>query len=120
MHIRERGQIVQIIRTKYDAGTKKGRNEIVGRMSKSKPQITSELKSALTPQELKEVTAWIGARGAVDQLKKELAVRTLSENLALAEQWFADHKNEDARLLAESVVPAWFRLRSVLKKHRVR
>lgn len=116
MHIRERGQIVQIIRTKYDAATKKGKNEIVGRMSKSKPQITTELKSALSAQELKEVNEWIASRATVDQLKRDLAVRTLAETMALAEQWFADHKGDDARQLAESVVQAWFRLRSVLKK----
>ena len=38
MHFRERNQIVQIIRTKYDAATKKGKNEIVGRMNKANPK----------------------------------------------------------------------------------
>ena len=59
MHFRERNQVVQIIRTKYDAATKKGKNEIVGRLTKANPKISDELKAALTPEERKEVAAWI-------------------------------------------------------------
>lgn len=117
MHIRERGHIVQCIRTKYDPVTKKGKNEIVGRLSKANPQITDQLKAALTSSELKDVNAWIESHASVEQLKKELAVRTLSTNLALAEDWFANHKGDEAHMLAESLVPALMRLRSTLRKN---
>lgn len=116
MHFRERNQIVQVIRTKYDAVTKKGKNEIVGRLSKANPKITDELKSALTPEERKEVSAWIAGHASVEALRRELAVRTLSEQLALAEAWFKDKKDDDARLLAASLAPACTRLRAALKK----
>ena len=55
MHFRERNQIVQIIRTKYDAAEKKGKNEIVGRLQKANPKLTDELTAALTKEERKEV-----------------------------------------------------------------
>ena len=55
MHFRERNQIVQIIRTKYDAALKKGKNEIVGRLVKANPKISDELAAALTKEERKEV-----------------------------------------------------------------
>ena len=54
MHFRERNQIVQIIRTKYDAVSKKGKNEIVGRLVKANPQLTDELTAALTKDEGKK------------------------------------------------------------------
>jgi hypothetical protein len=117
MHFRERNQIVQIIRTKYDAATKKGKNEIVGRMNKANPKVTDELKAALTPEERKEVATWIAGHASVERLKQELAVRTLQERMTLAEQWFDNQKGDDARFLAASLVPAWARLRAALKKN---
>jgi hypothetical protein len=117
MHFREREQIVQIIRTKYDPDTKKGKNEIVGRLAKANPKITEELKAALTNDERKEVTTWISGYANVGKLKRELAVRTLQEQLTLAEEWFADKKTDEARFLATSLVPAWGRLRSALNKN---
>ena len=117
MHFRERGHAVQIIRTVYDSETKKGKNEIVGRLTKTNPQLTPELKAALKPEERKEVTAWIEGFANTTQLKRELAVRTLPEQLALAEEWFKDHKDDDARLLAATVARSWVRLRTSLKRN---
>jgi hypothetical protein len=117
MHFRERGQIVQIIRTSYDAASKRGKNEIVGRLAKSNPKVSDELKAALSAEEFTEVTAWIGGRASLDRLKREFAVRNLPEQLALAEAWFADKKGDDARVLAASLVPAWVHLRGVLKRN---
>ena len=116
MHFRERDQVVQIIRTKYDASKKKGKNEIVGRMAKANPKITDELAAVLTEEERKDVAAWIASHAHVGNLKRELAVRTLQEQIILAEAWFREHDDEDARQVAASLVPAWVRLRAVLKK----
>jgi hypothetical protein len=117
MHFRERNQVVQIIRVKYDAAEKKGKNEIVGRLPKLNPKLTDELSAVLTKDERKEVTAWIEGHATVGRLKRELAVRTLQEQLALAQEWFADQKGDDARMLAASLVPAWTRLRAILRKN---
>ncbi|MBS0379691.1 MAG: hypothetical protein JSS29_14500 [Proteobacteria bacterium] len=117
MHFRERNQIIQIIRTKYDAADKKGKNEIVGRMPKANPKLTDELSSALTKEERKEVAAWIEGYATVGRLKREYAARTLAEQVAAAQEWFSDQKGEDARVLAASLVPAWARLRGILRKN---
>jgi hypothetical protein len=117
MHFRERNQIVQVIRTKYDAALKKGKNEIVGNLAKTNPKISEKLGAALTKEERKEVTAWIEGHATVGNLKRELAVRTLQEQLTLAEEWFADQKGDAARFLAASLIPAWARLRAALKKN---
>jgi hypothetical protein len=117
MHFRERNQIIQIIRTKYDAAEKKGKNEIVGRMRRANPKLTDELTATLTKEERKEVAAWIESYATAAGLKRELAARTLHEQLALAQEWFADQKGDHARLLAASLLPAWVRLRLTLKKN---
>jgi hypothetical protein len=119
MHFRARDQIVQIIRTKYDAALKRGKNEIVGRLAKANPKITEELAAVLTMEERKEVAAWIEGYAKVGRLKRELAVRTLQEQLTIADEWFADQRDDEARLLAASLVPAWARLRATLKKNNL-
>lgn len=117
MHFRERNQVVQIIRTRYDAAEKKGKNEIVGRLQRMNPKLNDELAASLTKEERKEVTAWIEGYATLGRLKRELAVRTLQEQLTLAQEWFANQKGEEARLMAASLVPAWARLRGTLKKN---
>jgi hypothetical protein len=116
MHFRERGRVVQIIRTSYDSSSKKGKNQIVGRLAKDNPQISDALKSALTSEERKEVATWIASHATVERLKRDLAVRTLPEQLSLAKDWFADQTSDDARLLAATLIPAWAHLRMVLKR----
>src|SRR3974377_1432205 len=116
MHFRERNQIIQIIRTKYDAVEKKGKSEIVGRLQKANPTLTAELTSMLTKEERKEVEAWIASYSSLGRLKRAVAARTLQEQLDFAQEWFADQKGDDARLLVASLMPAWARLRVTLKK----
>jgi hypothetical protein len=116
MHFRERGQVVQIIRTVYDAETKKGKSQIVGKLLKAKPQLSDELKTALSAEERREVAVWLKGHATVERLKKELAVRTLPEQMTLAGDWFGEQKSEDAQIMAAALVPAWTRLRVILKR----
>jgi hypothetical protein len=116
MYFRERGRVVQIIRTSYDKGSKVGKSEVIGKLKKAKLGISPELEAKLTAKERKEVAAWLEGYSDIERLKRDLAVRTLPEQLAFAEEWFKDHKGDDARFLAASLVPAWARLRAALKK----
>jgi hypothetical protein len=117
MHFRERDKAIQIIRTVKGSGSKKGKSEIVGRLIKSKPQISAELEGALTAAERKEVAAWIEGYAHLERLKGEVAVRTLPEQLAHAEMWFKEHKGDDARALAARLFQSWVQLRVVLKRN---
>ena len=117
MHLRERGHVVQIIRTSYDPGSKKGKNQIVGRLVKANPQVSEALQATLTVEERKQLTAWIEGHATVERLKRELAVRTLPEQLALAKDWFSSQKGESARDMAVALIPAWAQLRAVLKRN---
>ena len=62
MHFRERGRVVQVIRTTYDASTKKGRPQIVARLDRQKPRVTPEMREACTAEELVEIKVWIEQR----------------------------------------------------------
>jgi hypothetical protein len=116
MHFRERGQVIQIIRTVRDSKSRKGKSKLLGRLQKSKLHISEELATVLTAEERKEVAAWIKGQATAERLKKELAVRTLPEQMALAGQWFAEQKTEDSQVMAAALVPAWTRLRVILNR----
>ena|ERR1700729_1410362 len=117
MHFRERGNVVQVIRTTYDSSSKKGKNKIVGRLVKANPQISDALEATVTTEEREEIAAWIKGRASVERLKRELAVRTLPEQLALAKDWFKGKQGDDARALAANLNPAWMQLRLVLRRN---
>jgi hypothetical protein len=116
MHFRERGKIIQIIRSSPESGSKKAKNVAIGRLKKSNPEISSKLEAVLSDKERKEVKSWIESYGSTERLKMELAARTLSEQMAITEEWFKDQKGEDARLLAATLYRSWVQLRIVIKK----
>jgi hypothetical protein len=119
MHFRERGHAFQVIRTQYDAQSKKGKNEIVGRIAKANLQISEQLQAALTAEEKKEVNAWLAGYATTQRLKREVAARALTEQMALAEEWFGEAKGDEARILAANLLPAWAHLRTTLKRHNL-
>jgi hypothetical protein len=116
MHFRDRGHVVQLIRTSYDKDSKKGKNQIVGRLVKANPRVPDALEAALTAEERQEVASWLEGHAALERLKRELAVRTLPEQLALAREWFRDQSGDDARIIAATLIPAWVQLRVALKR----
>lgn len=117
MHFRERGKFVQIVRTSLAGGAKKVKSEIVGRLEKAKPRLTAEIEARLSAKERKAVGAWIESHLHVEKLKRELAVRGLPGHLALAEEWFKERKDDDARILAATLFRSWTQLRVLLKRN---
>ena len=117
MHFREREQSASRLFVPSTMRPQKRENDIVGRLSKNKPAISDDLKAVLTPEERKEVATWIEGYATVARLKRELAVRTLQEQLTPAKEWFAELSANEARFLAASLVPAWTWLRAMLKKN---
>lgn len=79
--------------------------------------ISAQLDGALTDKERRAVKAWIEDYGGIKRLKRNLAARTLSEQIALAEAWFSEHKDEDARVLASTISRSWAQLRMLMKKN---
>lgn len=84
MHFRERGTSVQLVRTSYDATTKKPKQEIVGRIPLGKLQLDGQTAAKLTPQEAGEVQRYIEQAHSVEQLRSKLAAHSLSQTIAQA------------------------------------
>jgi hypothetical protein len=102
MHFRQRNNVIQIIRTVYDPETKKGKNEIVGRMNRTRPEISDDLRRALTAEEIREVENWLDGRLRFEHLQAEMAARSLPDAMLTASQWLTnpDNKEEAQRLYA--------------------
>jgi hypothetical protein len=117
MHFRFRNNIVQVIRTTYDPGTKKPRAEIVGRLSRSEPALGQDLLDACTPIEIEEVRRWIAGHMKAHAIATEHAARTLADQFSKAAEWFANTDDlESARLLAVEVQQHWVSLRNQLRR----
>ena len=98
MHFRTRNKIIQVIRTTYDANSKKGKNEIVGRMPAANPQINDAMIESLSASELQEVEQWLEGQARLNSMQYELAAKTLNETISKATNWFAATSNkEEAR-----------------------
>lgn len=112
MHFRQRNNVIQIIRTVYDPETKKGKNEIVGRMNRTRPEISDDLRQALTTEEIREVENWLDGRLRLEHLQAEMAARTLPDAMHKATQWLTNPYNkEDARRLFIDIQQAIHQLR---------
>jgi len=95
MHFRTRNKTIQVIRTTYDADSKKGKNEIVARMPAANPQINDAMIESLSANELQEAEQWLEGRVRLDNMQNELAAKTLSETILKAAKWFAATSNKE-------------------------
>lgn len=103
MHFRLRNRVIQVIRTTYDATTKKPKAQVLGTLSKLNPEIGDELRLSCKPDELVEIKAYIKNQHALNRLQLEMAARTLISQLEKAAEWFdtAASTTENEVLAAE-------------------
>jgi hypothetical protein len=88
MHFRSRNRVIQVIRTTYDATTKKPKAQVLGTLSKQNPEIGDELRLSCKPDELSEIKAYIKNQHQLNRLELEMAARTLVSQLEKAAEWF--------------------------------
>lgn len=116
MHFRARRNVVQLIRTTYDADKKRGVNTVVGTAPLGQPELPAALLQQLTPQEVEAFGAWVKTQWHMRQLRHELAALSLPETLALATAWFEQNaESPSAQSVAEDVAQQMQALRRVLK-----
>jgi hypothetical protein len=116
MHFRSRKNVVQLVRTSYNPLTKKPRTKVVGSMQLKQPELSKELKSKLTEDEIAEVEAWINGQFRTNSLKEELAALTLAESISAANRWFSRNSdNPAAAAVALQVLPEFKALRKILR-----
>ncbi len=116
MHFRQRKNVVQLVRTSYNPLTKKPRTKVVGSMQLKQPELTKELRSKLTDDEIAEVEEWINGQFRMNSLKEELAALTLAETISSATRWFSRNTdNPAAAAVALQVLPEFKALRKILR-----
>ena len=118
MHFRLRKNVVQLVRTSYDADAKKPKTAVVGRMPLREPKLSPELKSKLTEAEIAEAENWIEGHYRLNSLKEELAALTLPESISAAHRWFARNAdNPAAGAIMPQLLPALRGLRKMLRRN---
>lgn len=89
MHFRDRGKSIQLVRTTYDATTKRPKTQIMGRLSPPGYEVTDELKEGLTPEELQEVTAYSANVAHRQAIEREYAAAHFAESIQAATEWLS-------------------------------
>ena len=117
MHFRVRGNVIQCVRTTYDAASKKPKAQVLGRVRKANPQIEDELRLSCTPDELAQLEAYLKNEHTLTQLQMELAARNLTSNIDLAAEWLSlSSSSIENEVLAFDILKATNRLRREISK----
>ena len=117
MHFRVRKNVIQLIRTSYDKNKKKGSNTIVATVRLPKPELSEDLRSSLSVDEISAFEAWINTQHRKQMLREEMAALTLAETIELAEKWFdREAESNTAQSLAHDIVFQWQSMRKLLAK----
>lgn len=118
MHFRVRKNVIQLIRTNYDAGKKRAVSSTIGSVKLATPVLTDTLRQQLTADEIIEFESWIESHHRVNALREELAALSLPETLSLAEKWFAqENDSAAARRVATEVLFHWQSLRKLFSRN---
>lgn len=109
MHFRNRGASIHLVRTTYNADTKRSKSEVVGRMPRHSLSLGEDVKARLTAEELAEVNTYVEHTRAVELLRGKLAahglMQTVHEAIEYA-QGLTDEAERDrvSAIFAEAVV----------------
>lgn len=117
MQFRERRRVIQVIRTTYDPGLKRGRAEVVGRIDKATLAPTEKLLRDCSADEAGEVWRYLAERStSLHDEAVRAGAETLPRQIRVAAEYFRDHSDEDARRFAAEIRAAWTELKAAIRK----
>lgn len=119
MQFRYRGNSVQVSKMKDDPATGKPVRIQLGSINKQSLKLSEKLQASCSEQERKEITSWIKNQKKLDNLKSELAAKTLANQIGKAGEWLAQADKKDAGPVANDIMSNWSRLRGILKKNNL-
>jgi hypothetical protein len=88
----------------------------LGSINRATLAISDKLRVSCTPDELREIEAWVKRYQAVDELKHKHAALTLPDQIASAIQWFHNAEQQEAGRVAEDILAMTTLLRRVLNR----
>lgn len=116
MHFRFRGNNIQVVKSQPDPDSGKAKSTPLGSINRATLAISDKLRGACSPEELKEIEAWVRHYQTVDNLKKKHAALTLPEQMAAATRWFAQASPEESRQVADDILATTVVLRRMLAR----
>jgi hypothetical protein len=116
VHFRFRGNSIQVVKSQRDPVTGRAKSVPLGSINRLTLGISAKLRANCTPDELKEIAAWVRHYQSLDALKHKHAALTLPEQIAAAIQWFKVADDSEARQIADDVLTTAAELRSTLNK----
>lgn len=116
MHFRFRGNNIQVVKTAPDRDTGKMKSTPMGSINRATMTVSEKLRSNCSPDELREIQAWVTRYQAVDVLKLKHAALTLPEQMAAAIQWFDTASPDDARQTADDILSTMAVMRQALHR----
>lgn len=116
MHFRFRGNNIQVVKALPDPDSGKAVSTPIGSINRATMAISDKLRSNCSPQELREIEAWVKRYQTIDSLKHKHAAMTLPEQMAAAAQWFQVADPAEARQPADDILTTMTMLRKVLDR----
>jgi len=116
MHFRFRGNNIQVVKSQLDPKTGKAKSIPLGSINRANLAVSEKLSGNCSPDELKEIEAWVSRYRGVDDLKHKVAALTLPEQIAAAMQWFKQASPDEGREPAEEILASIAILRRMLNK----
>ena len=116
MHFRFRNNNIQVVKSRLDPRNGKAKSVPVGSINRASLAVSEKLSSNCSPEELKQIEAWVRRYREVDDLRRKLAALTLPEQISTAIEWLELAEREEAAEAAEDILTATAALRRVLAK----
>src|SRR5262249_13776615 len=92
-----RGPSIQLVRTTYDAGTKRSKHEVVGRVPRASMLVPGEVAEKLSIEEKAEVEGYIEHAKSVDLLRRKLTAHSLLQTVTEAADYASGVEDEAER-----------------------
>lgn len=100
MQIRERGNVVKLVRTAYDEEGKSVKSEVLATVKKPDLELTEEERAKLTADELEQYKAFLGRAMQQVNIEQAYAASRFVENLELVSGWISTAPPEEALALS--------------------
>jgi hypothetical protein len=103
MHFRERQRSIQLVRTNYDAATKKPKAELVGSLPRPGLAVSDEIRARLTEAEAIELEAYLARTSLQARIDRDYAAGHFGTTLGHVKDWLELADQDSARDFLEQV-----------------
>jgi hypothetical protein len=118
MHFRIRTNAIQLIRTTYDAEQKRGKNEVVGTVSRRNLTLSEEVAGKLTPEEKESFEAFVTTYRNTKSMQAKVHAFQLSDIVQQAIEAAEGAEGAEQEMIIANLTGAAQEIRSFLNKRQ--